>query len=81
MNPEYTFPDTHISLADGNGGRLMRELIDKLFDRHLKNDLLDTLTDAALIPFALIETELGGERILQELEEGPITPYLLSRIL
>jgi len=49
MKPEYTFPDTHISLAHGNGGRLMRELIDQLFARHLKNDLLDTRTDAALI--------------------------------
>jgi len=53
MNPEYTFPDTHISLAHGNGGRLMRELIEQLFARHLKNDLLDTRTDAALIPLDL----------------------------
>ncbi|MDD1618634.1 MAG: AIR synthase related protein, partial [Methylococcaceae bacterium] len=53
MKPEYTFPDTHISLAHGNGGRLMRELIDQLFARHLKNDLLDTRTDAALIPLDL----------------------------
>lgn len=50
MNPEYLFSDTHISLAHGNGGRLMRELIDQLFARHLKNDLLDTHTDASLIP-------------------------------
>jgi hydrogenase expression/formation protein HypE len=53
MKPEYTFPDTHISLAHGNGGRLMRELIDQLFARHLKNDLLDTRTDAAFIPLDL----------------------------
>ena len=53
MKPEYTFPDTHISLAHGNGGRLMRELIDELFARHLKNDLLDTRTDAAFIPLDL----------------------------
>ena len=31
----------------------MRELIEQLFARHLKNDLLDTHTDAALIPLAL----------------------------
>ena len=31
----------------------MRELIDQLFARHLKNDLLDTRTDAALIPLDL----------------------------
>jgi hydrogenase expression/formation protein HypE len=53
MKPEYTFPDTHISLAHGNGGRMMRELIDQLFVRHLKNDLLDTRTDASLIPLDL----------------------------
>ena len=53
MKPEYTFPDTHISLAHGNGGRMMRELIDQLFARHLKNDLLDTRTDASLIPLDL----------------------------
>jgi hydrogenase expression/formation protein HypE len=41
--------DTHISLAHGNGGRLMRELIDRLFARHLGNPELDTHADAALI--------------------------------
>ena len=53
MKPDFIFPDTHISLAHGNGGRLMRELIDQLFARHLKNDLLNTRTDAALIPLDL----------------------------
>jgi hydrogenase expression/formation protein HypE len=42
--------DTHISLAHGNGGRFMRELIDELFARHLGNDLLDTDVDAAYVP-------------------------------
>lgn len=41
---------THISLAHGNGGRFMRELIEELFARHLRNDLLDTGTDAASLP-------------------------------
>jgi hydrogenase expression/formation protein HypE len=41
--------DTHISLAHGNGGRFMRELIDELFARYLKNPHLDTRTDAALL--------------------------------
>ena len=50
MIPLQPLSDTHISLAHGNGGRLMRELIDQLFARHLKNDLLDTCTDAASIP-------------------------------
>lgn len=38
---------THISLAHGNGGRYMRELIDGLFARHLSNGALDTHVDAA----------------------------------
>ncbi|MEQ8507857.1 MAG: hydrogenase expression/formation protein HypE [Rhodospirillaceae bacterium] len=40
---------THISLAHGNGGRLMRELIDGIFVRHLANPNLDVSTDAALL--------------------------------
>jgi len=48
--------DTHISLAHGNGGRYMRELIEEIFARHLANpDLamfeLDTQADA--VPIAL----------------------------
>lgn len=42
--------DTHISLAHGNGGRYMRELIEALFARHLGNPLLDVHTDAAALP-------------------------------
>ncbi len=42
--------DTHISLAHGNGGHYMRELIEKIFARHLANPLLDTGVDAAHIP-------------------------------
>lgn len=38
--------DTHISLAHGNGGRYMRELIGGLFARHLANPDLDTDADA-----------------------------------
>jgi len=41
--------DSHISLAHGNGGRLMRELIDELFARHLGRGELDTQADAATI--------------------------------
>ena len=42
--------DTHISLAHGNGGRYMRELIQELFARHLGNPILDTQMDAAALP-------------------------------
>ena len=44
-----TMQDTHISLAHGNGGRFMRELIEELFARHLQNDTLDVQVDAASI--------------------------------
>ncbi|MCW8922792.1 MAG: hydrogenase expression/formation protein HypE [Gammaproteobacteria bacterium] len=46
--------DTHISLAHGNGGRYMRELIEEIFARHLANADLDIQADAVPI-------ELNGE--------------------
>ncbi|MBT2971470.1 MAG: hydrogenase expression/formation protein HypE [Candidatus Thiodiazotropha sp. (ex Ctena orbiculata)] len=45
-----THQDRHISLAHGNGGRYMRELIESLFARYLKNPNLDIQADAALLP-------------------------------
>jgi hydrogenase expression/formation protein HypE len=42
--------DTHISLAHGNGGRYMRELVETLFARYLKNPNLDIQADAVLLP-------------------------------
>ena len=44
---DSSMQDTHISLAHGNGGRYMRELIDEIFARHLANDKLDVKVDAA----------------------------------
>ncbi len=41
--------DTRISLAHGNGGRFMRELIEEVFARHLANDNLDVQADAVSI--------------------------------
>ena len=58
MNPNNNVLDTNIRLAHGNGGRLMRELIEQIFAKHLKNDLLDTRTDAALLPLDLTRGEL-----------------------
>jgi hydrogenase expression/formation protein HypE len=49
---------THISLAHGNGGRFMRELINELFARHLANPLLNTRTDAAAL------SEIKGELMM-----------------
>jgi len=42
--------DTHISLAHGNGGHYMRELIEEIFARHLANPLLNVNVDAAALP-------------------------------
>ncbi len=50
--------DTHISLAHGNGGRYMRELIDQLFAKHLGNSSLDTQADAAVLPWNSADGEL-----------------------
>lgn len=41
--------DSHISLAHGNGGRFMRELIEEIFARHLGNQRLDVQADAATL--------------------------------
>ena len=41
--------DTHITLAHGNGGRYMRELIEEVFARHLANDNLDVQADAVCV--------------------------------
>ena len=46
-SPEELVRDTHIGLAHGNGGRLMRELIKDIFARHLGKDQLDVQVDAA----------------------------------
>ncbi len=42
--------EQRIRLAHGNGGRLMRELIEGLFARHFSNPLLDTGGDASRVP-------------------------------
>ncbi len=49
--------DTHISLAHGNGGRYMRELIDEVFARHLANPGLDVHADA-------VEVSIGEGEVL-----------------
>ncbi len=41
--------EKYISLAHGNGGRYMRELIDGLFARYLANPLLNTQNDSVLL--------------------------------
>jgi hydrogenase expression/formation protein HypE len=48
--------DSHISLAHGNGGRFMRELIEEVFARHLANPELDIHCDA--VPLRLSQGEV-----------------------
>jgi hydrogenase expression/formation protein HypE len=42
--------DRFVTLAYGNGGRYMRELIAQIFARHLANPQLDIGADAAYLP-------------------------------
>lgn len=42
--------ESHITLAHGNGGRHMRELIETMFSQHLGNDHLDIHADAVALP-------------------------------
>jgi len=58
MTNKKPFSESHIALAHGNGGRLMRELIESLFAHHLANDLLDTNVDAARLPLTVNSGEL-----------------------
>jgi len=53
MKTRQKLQDDFITLAHGNGGRYMRELIDHLFAHYLTNDLLDTTVDAARLPLEL----------------------------
>jgi hydrogenase expression/formation protein HypE len=48
--------DDRITLAHGNGGRFMRELIEEVFARHLGQTNLDTQADA--VPLALDSGEV-----------------------
>lgn len=45
--------DRFITLAHGNGGRYMRELISEVFARHLANPVLDTRADAVTLPLTV----------------------------
>jgi len=49
---------TRVTLAHGNGGRFMRELIESVFAHHLSNPLLDIEADAVPLPFD------GGEIVV-----------------
>jgi hydrogenase expression/formation protein HypE len=63
--------DSHIVLAHGNGGRLMRELIDTVFVRHLANPCLDTEADSAAVPMADGELMLSTDAFTVQPLEFP----------
>ncbi len=46
MNPK----EKKVLLNHGNGGRLMHDLIENVFIKHFKNNILDEQTDAAILP-------------------------------
>ncbi|MDD5036870.1 MAG: hydrogenase expression/formation protein HypE [Methylococcaceae bacterium] len=58
MSNRRKLQDEFITLAHGNGGRYMRELIDGMFEYYLGNDCLDTRVDAAYLPLDLNGFEL-----------------------
>ncbi len=58
MSKNQKLQDDFITLAHGNGGRYMRELIDNLFVHYLKNQCLDTTVDAARLPIDLLSGEM-----------------------
>jgi hydrogenase expression/formation protein HypE len=51
--------ETHVALSHGNGGRMMRELIESVFAAELGNPLLDIGSDAVAVP-----VEAGAELVL-----------------
>jgi len=53
----YTYM-SRITLAHGNGGRFMRELIEQVFARHLKSPLLDIEADATTLPGDILDGKL-----------------------
>jgi hydrogenase expression/formation protein HypE len=55
MSNSFKFRDTHVSLAHGNGGRMMRELIGEVFATALANPLLDINADAVALPLVVDE--------------------------
>ena len=69
MKTPRHFPESHIALAHGNGGRLMRELIESLFAHHLANEWLDTNVDAARLPL-----EIGAGDIMMTTDGFTVEP-------
>jgi hydrogenase expression/formation protein HypE len=59
--------DTHVLLAHGNGGRLMRELIESVFVPHFANPYLDADADAVTVP-------LGDRELVMSTDAFTVQP-------
>jgi len=59
--------DTRISLAHGNGGRFMRELIEEVFAKHLGESELNTEADA-------VQIDLGNGEVLMTTDGFTVQP-------
>jgi hydrogenase expression/formation protein HypE len=58
-----------ITLSHGNGGKNMRRLIEDVFAKYLHNDLLNTDSDAALLPFT-------DERMMMTVDGFTVQPVI-----
>ena len=71
----------HVTLAHGNGGRYMRELITRVFAKHLGNPLLDISTDAVSLPHAdgeWVMTNDGFTYNLWNFQAATLAPWLYT---
>ncbi|MGB8327391.1 MAG: hydrogenase expression/formation protein HypE [Steroidobacteraceae bacterium] len=66
--------DTHVSLAHGNGGRFMRELIAEVFVRHLANPTLDTDADAVALSVAAALAAQPGAEVMFTTDSFTVQP-------
>jgi hydrogenase expression/formation protein HypE len=66
--------DRHISLAHGNGGRRMRELIETVFAPALHNQWLDTGADAVGLPGGSGEASGSGEELVVTTDGFTVQP-------
>ena len=60
----------NITMAHGSGGASTSELIENVFAKHFKNDVLDRMEDSAVV--------MGSERIAVTTDSFVVTPYFFN---
>ena len=60
----------NITMAHGSGGASTSELIESVFAKHFKNDVLDRMEDSAVV--------MGSERIAVTTDSFVVTPYFFN---